>query len=272
MAMQYKLIALDIDGTLLNDDYELTERTVSTLRKVHEAGSRIVLCTGRAPASAVPIMETLGFEGVLISHNGAATVQTPGSRLLYEFAFPVEDVAALVRFCRDENVHFDMNTAWEMYVEKVGDVEAAMYEKYMAAPERVEDTLGISEPVVKFTMFGSEEVMDKVERNLGAMSLPASLQAIRSGVHFIDVMLKSVSKGRALQKLSELWDMEPASILAMGNYFNDIDMLRFAGLGIAMDNSPDEVKQAADAVTLSNNEEGVAEALLRYVLCSESVK
>lgn len=266
--MQYSLIALDVDGTLLNDNYELTERTVSTLRQVHEAGSRIVLCTGRSPESSVPIMEQLGFEGVLIAHNGAATVETPGSQLLHEFSFPIEDVAALVQYCRAEQVHFDMNTSWKMYVENVGDVEAAMYEKYMAAPEQVEDVLALSASIVKFTMFGSQEAMDRVEQNLASLGLPPSLHAIRSGVYFIDVMLKSVSKGRALSKLSELWGIEASSILAMGNYYNDIDMLRFAGLGIAMDNSPEEVKLAADAVTLSNNEEGVAEALMRYV-CSE---
>ncbi|MBP1154796.1 MULTISPECIES: Cof-type HAD-IIB family hydrolase [unclassified Paenibacillus] len=263
--MQYKLIALDVDGTLLNDDYELTERTVSTLRQVHEAGGRIVLCTGRAPASSVPIMEQLGFEGVLIAHNGAATVETPGSRLLHEFAFPIQDIAELVQYCRAEEVHFDMNTSWDMYVEKVGEAEAAMYEKYMAAPEQVEDVLAMSVSIVKFTMFGSEEAMDRVEQNLGSLHLPPTLHAIRSGVHFIDVMLNSVSKGRALSELSEMWGIEASSILAMGNYFNDIDMLRFAGLGIAMDNSPEEVKLAADTVTLSNNEEGVAEALMRYV-------
>ncbi|CRF28679.1 cof family hydrolase [Mycobacterium tuberculosis] len=263
--MQYKLIALDVDGTLLNDNYELTERTVSTLRRVHEAGSRIVLCTGRAPESSVPIMEQLGFEGVLIAHNGAATVEIPGSRLLNEFSFPIEDITGLIQYCRAEHVHFDLNTSWKMYVEHVGDVEATMYEKYMAAPEKVEDVLALSVSIVKFTMFGSQEAMDRVEQNLAAFGLSSSLHAIRSGVHFIDVMLKSASKGRALSKLSEMWGIEPSSILAMGNYYNDIDMLRFAGLGIAMGNSPEEVKLAADEVTLSNNEEGVAEALLRHV-------
>ncbi|ALS21040.1 MULTISPECIES: Cof-type HAD-IIB family hydrolase [Paenibacillus] len=266
--MQYQLIALDVDGTLLNDNYELTERTVSTLRRVHEAGSRIVLCTGRAPESSVPIMEQMGFEGVLIAHNGAATVETPGSRLLHEFSFPIGHIAGLVQYCRAEHVHFDLNTSWKMYVEHVGEAEAAMYEKYMAVPERVDDVLALTVPIVKFTMFGSQEAMDRVERQLASFDLPSSLQAIRSGAHFIDVMLKSVSKGRALSNLSGMWGIEPSSILAMGNYYNDIDMLRFAGLGIAMGNSPEEVKLAADEVALSNNEEGVAEALMRHV-CPE---
>ncbi|MFB0847488.1 Cof-type HAD-IIB family hydrolase [Paenibacillus oleatilyticus] len=270
--MNYRIIALDVDGTLLNDDYEVTDKTVEALRTAHEAGARIVLCTGRGPANAIPVLERLGLTGVLITHNGAATVETPGPKLLHQFGFEVQTIAELIRYCREQKVHFDVNTALDMYVEKVGEREAAMYEKYMVSPERVEDVLSMTVPLVKLTMFGSEEEMDAVERDLARVSLPPSVHALRSGVHFVDVMSKEVSKGRALQALAAQWEIAPEQIVAVGNYYNDIDMIRFAGLGIAMDNSPDAVKEAADAVTLSNNDDGVYEALRRYVLPSGELR
>ncbi|TVY08325.1 HAD family phosphatase [Paenibacillus cremeus] len=264
--MKYRLIALDVDGTLLNDDYELTAVTKQTLRQLQEAGVKIVLCTGRGPANAVPILEQLEMEGVLITHNGAATIETPGPKLLHQYSFTVDEVTAIVRHCREHQVHFDVCTALDMYVETVGEQEAKMYNKYMVSPEIVTDVLTMSEPIVKLTMFGSEQQMDEAERELARLTLPESLTWIRSGVYFIDVMSKAVSKGNALRALARQWQIEPEAIVAMGNYYNDVDMIRFAGLGIAMMNSPEEVKQAADFVTASNNEDGVHLALLKHVM------
>lgn len=86
--MNYRLIALDVDGTLLNDDHELTEQTIETIQEVHDQGAHIVLCTGRAPDSTLPILQQLGLEGTMITHNGAATVHADerGKSLINEFS------------------------------------------------------------------------------------------------------------------------------------------------------------------------------------------
>lgn len=95
---------------------------------------------------------------------------------------------------------------------------------------------------------------------------PQKLNMLRSGDFFIDLMHKDASKGAALQKLAEKRGIPAENVMAIGNYYNDLTMLTFAGLGVAMDNSPQEVKDAADAVTASNNEEGVKLALEKYCL------
>ncbi|WP_281886109.1 Cof-type HAD-IIB family hydrolase [Paenibacillus sp. YYML68] len=266
--MNYRLIALDVDGTLLNDEHELSEMTIRTLHAVHAAGLRIVLCTGRGPGNAIPIFEEIGLEGVLITHNGASTVQSPGAGVLHEYAFAMRELEAVVRYCRERGVHFDVNTSWKLYVEKVAAPVALMYEQFLIEPVQVDDVLAMSEPVVKFTMFGEAEQMDRVEADLRgeALELPNSFHYIRSGEQFIDMMLSTVSKGHALERLASSWGIEREQIIAMGNYYNDVDMLQFAGLGIAMDNSPEGVKAAADEVTLSNNEHGVHAALVKHVL------
>ncbi|WP_284640883.1 Cof-type HAD-IIB family hydrolase [Paenibacillus silviterrae] len=259
--MKYRIIALDIDGTLLNDQYEVTEATIRSIERIHRAGTQIVLCTGRSPENSIPIMNKLGLEGVLITHNGAVTVQTPGFQVLHQFSFPIGKVEPLIRFCREQEVHFDVNDAEHLYVERAGEEEAAMYEKYMVRPVVTADVLQLRQPMVKLTVFGSEERMDEVERQWLESGLPEGLVMIRSGIHFIDVMLEGVSKGTALEKLAEQLQVGREAILAMGNYYNDIDMIEFAGLGVAMDNSPDAVKEAADLVAPSNNEDGVSRIL-----------
>jgi len=108
------------------------------------------------------------------------------------------------------------------------------------------------------------ELIEATERELRASGMTDGLHLIRSGDHFIDIMHQDASKGSALLQFANSLGVKRERIMAIGNYFNDLEMIKLAGLGIAMDNSPREVKEAADGVTASNNEHGVAEALLKY--------
>lgn len=129
--MNYQLIALDVDGTLLNDQYRLTEPVKETIRKVHEAGCTIVLCTGRSPISSIPVMEELGLRGKLITHNGAATVSSEDRSVLYLFfPFDMEEILPMVEYCRKHEVHFDVNSAFTMYVESLQSGTKEMYDKF----------------------------------------------------------------------------------------------------------------------------------------------
>jgi Cof subfamily protein (haloacid dehalogenase superfamily) len=269
--MKYAMIALDVDGTLLNDSHELTELTKKAIYEAHHSGIHIVLCTGRGPSNAIPILEQLGLEGVLITHNGAATVQTPQLTVLSELGFSIEKMGDLMAYCRERSIHFDVHTAFEMFLDKLGEVEAAMYEKFGLIPVHVEDLLALRQPVVKFTMFGDVELMDVLERDLrlSLITLPEGIRFIRSGEHFIDVMHVEANKGTALELLARQWNIASDRIIAVGNYYNDIEMIQFAGLGIAMANSPEAVKEAADIVTLSNEEDGVYAALLELGLVQQ---
>jgi len=263
--MDYSMIALDVDGTLLNDDHELTEATKRAVRDAHAQGAKIVLCTGRGPANAIPVLEELGLDGVLITHNGAATVQVPGGRVLHEYGFEPQQVSGLISYCRESGIHFDVCTAYEMFAEAIGATAAAMYGKFMLMPHTIPDVLRLGQSIVKFTLFGTPEEMDKAEQDFARLQ-PEGLHALRSGDSFIDVMSTAASKGKAVQQLAEQWQVPRERIMAIGNYYNDVEMLQYAGLGIAMDNAPEAVKRAADAVTSSNNEDGVAAAFAKYGL------
>lgn len=260
--MKYKLVALDVDGTLLNDDHQVTEETKRTLLEVNAQGGRIVLCTGRGPLNTFPVLSSIGLDGTAITHNGAATVSPNDKAVLHEYSFTVDSLQPFIEYCRKYEVHMDACTAFEMYIEGWNEEDKQMYEKYMIRPLLIDNLMILTQPLVKFTVFGTMEVMDRVENDW--KDLGGTLRIIRSGDYFIDVMRADASKGSALKELSRLWGIKPNEVIAFGNYYNDIEMLEFAGLGIAMDNSPEEVKKRADTVTSSNNKNGVHQALRRY--------
>jgi Cof subfamily protein (haloacid dehalogenase superfamily) len=265
-ALTYQLIALDVDGTLLNDHYELTDRTKQIIRQAHDAGCRIVLCTGRGPASTIPILQELGLEGIVVTHNGAATVYTDANekKLLHQYSFSVNEIQPMLDYVHREHIHFDVSSPFDMYIERMGEYEEMMYKKFLIDPKLVEDVTSLTVPLVKFTLFSQPDVLDRVEREWADQQLFGHLRMIRSGDLFIDVMHASANKGNALKELAAQWQIDAKDVMAIGNYYNDLEMIQFAGLGLAVANSPEGVKAAADAVVPSNNEEGVYEAILRY--------
>jgi Cof subfamily protein (haloacid dehalogenase superfamily) len=265
--MKYKLIALDVDGTLINNLYEITAATRQTIREVHEQGAQIVLCTGRGPKSTLPLLEQLGLEGTVITHNGAVTVESQGSKLIHRFAFHMDQLKPFVDYCRHNHIHFDVNTAFEHYVEHLTDVERRMYEQYLINPVQVDDVMNIQEEVVKISIFAEGSVLDQLTLDWSMISHP-QLKIIRSGDYFVDVMHKDANKGNALQSLALSLGIKSEHILAIGNYYNDMEMLDFAGLGIVMDNSPEDMKRNAQAVTATNDAEGVHLALQQYCLAT----
>lgn len=265
--MTIKLIALDVDGTLLNDHHELTEMTQETLIRASRQGAEIVLCSGRGPANTIPFMEQMGLDGYVITHNGAVTAQVQTREVVHHFAMDGQGLEPFISYCRAQGVHFDINTAFGLYVDQPEGLELQvreMYQNFMAEPLKLPQWADMTEPLAKFTAFGPIEQMNAVQQEWSTWNLPYYMT--RSGDFFIDLMHPEASKGAALKRLAEAKGILPSEIMAVGNYYNDITMLTFAGKGVAMDNSPEEVKAAADEVTLSNNDQGVAHAIQKYVL------
>lgn len=262
LELAYDLIALDVDGTLLTDEHKLLKEVREAVREASEAGAQIVLCTGRGPMGALPVLEELDLSGVLITHNGAATVRSEDREVLFQYDIDKKDLTEFIAYCREQGIHYDLSTAFEMMVERVSDEARAMYAHHKVVPLETSFDQGLPDGLVKFTLFGTEEQMDKVQADWEGK--PTHLQLIRSGDLFIDIQNPDASKGAALRQLAAERGIDREKILAIGNYYNDISMLEFAGLGIAMSNSPDAVKDAADLVAGSNNESGVAAAIREY--------
>ncbi|MFP4978846.1 Cof-type HAD-IIB family hydrolase [Paenibacillus sp. CN-4] len=265
--MRFKLIALDVDGTLLNDDHQLSRENMEAIREVTKAGGQIVLCTGRSPQNSIPFMEEMGLTGYVLAHNGAATVRVEDRKVLHQFDLDPRGLDPYMSYCREHGIHFDINTAFGMFVDNVENLteEAKqMYNHFRIIPAALPAWEEFAEPVVKLTAFGTAEALNEAEREWRTW-IPA-YNIVRSGEFFVDFMHTDASKGNALKHLAEQLGVAREEVLAAGNYYNDISMLTYAGLGVAMDNSPLEVKAAADAVTVTNNEHGVAKTLREYCL------
>ncbi|MBN3522762.1 Cof-type HAD-IIB family hydrolase [Paenibacillus apiarius] len=265
--MNYRIVALDMDGTLLHDDHSLSAKNADTIREVASQGIEIVLCTGRSPISTLPYLDELGMEGIVITHNGAATVASKGRRVLHQFEIEPMGLEPYIRYCREHGVHFDINTAFDLYVDKLEGLTPEMHDLYgqfLIKPKQFPGWEGLKDVPLKLTMSGLKDQMDEVEKELKLWKHEHNF--IRSGDYFIDIMHRDATKGSALRELADMRGIPREQVLAIGNYFNDMTMIQFAGMGIAMDNSPLEVKAAAQDVTLSNNEDGVHEALRKHCL------
>ncbi|WEK55439.1 MAG: Cof-type HAD-IIB family hydrolase [Candidatus Cohnella colombiensis] len=262
--MSFRLIALDVDGTLINDQHEVTPRVRDAVRAAAAQGVEIVLCTGRGSTSALPVLAELGLEGTMITHNGASIVDSATKAILAETEIPAALARRYVDFAKARGIHYDMNTAFELYVETMEDHVALMYESMFALPIARSEAEGFPEGMVKMSLFADKESLDQLEEAWGDWQ--HDLQTVRSGDYFIDVQHPNASKGAALEQLATLRGISRDQILAIGNYYNDVGMLTFAGWGVAMDNSPEDVKALADEVTVSNNEDGVALIIEERVL------
>ncbi|TVX92600.1 Cof-type HAD-IIB family hydrolase [Paenibacillus agilis] len=262
-----KMIALDMDGTLLHDDHSLSEMNANTIREVAAQGVEIVLCTGRSPVSTLPYLDKLGLEGVVITHNGAATVASKDKSMLHQFELSQMDLEPYLTYCNEEKVHYDINTAFDLYVNQVDLLSADWlntYKQFLIEPKNFPGWDNLASPVLKLTMSGYKEDIDRVQQALSLWD--HKVQFIRSGDFFIDIMHKEATKGNALKQLTQLRGISSDNVMAVGNYYNDMTMIQFAGIGVAMDNSPIDVKAAADEVTLSNNDDGVHAVLKKYFL------
>lgn len=256
--MSCKMVALDIDGTLLTDDHELTPRVRQAV-KAAAVSAEIVLCTGRGSASALAVLAELGLSGAVITHNGASIVDGDTREIVQESPLGADEIGRYVAACREKGVHYDLNTAFDTYVEQLGEQAEEMYARLLAKPILRSRSERLPERILKISIFAPQSDLDELESHWRAWK--SELQAIRSGDYFIDLQHRDASKGTALAQWAERRGVRREEVLAIGNYYNDIGMLQYAGIGIAMANAPDKVKAAADRITASNNEDGVALAL-----------
>jgi Cof subfamily protein (haloacid dehalogenase superfamily) len=262
--MTYRLIALDVDGTLMNDKHELSPRVRRAVRAASEQGAEIVLCTGRGPTSTFPVLEALGLKGTLITHNGASVLDSETRKVIAETAMSPGPARKYTSLFRERGIHFDMNTTFELYVEKIDDHLASIYKRMSIEPIVRGENEAFPEGLVKISAYAPKNRLDELESYWADWK--HELQTVRSGDFFIDIQHPLATKGKALEQLAAIRGVPREQILAIGNYFNDIGMLVYAGMGVAMGNSPEGVKEVADEVTATNNEDGVALVLESRVL------
>jgi len=261
--MQIQMIALDVDGTLIDDHFQIQPKTKEILKQAYQDGIVIALCTGRSPDSTLPLMEELGAEGPIAVHNGALCLHSKTKQIYGQVGFRIEELAPLIEYCRNRKIHMDINTAFDLYVEQISPEVEELYQHFYINPIKIANVMEIEDEVVKMSMLAKEEVIESCIIEI--QQLFPQYHAIRSGETYIDVIHPRANKGYGMAIVADKLGIPLQNVIAFGNYYNDLELLQEVGLGIAMENSPDEVKRAAKAVTRSNNDEGIYYALKKYL-------
>ena len=266
--MKYKLLVLDIDGTLTNEKKEITRHTKQTILRMQKAGVKVVLASGRPAYGVVPTARELELEqygGFILSYNGGRIVDCSTGRTIYEKTIPhklmggiygqVHDLdAALMTYEGDRIITEkpqDAYVAKESFINKMKVKGVGNFLDY------------VTFPVVKCLVAADGGYLEAVEDKLKGY-FGSQLSIFRSEPYFLEIMPKDIDKASSLERLQ--LGLERAEIAACGDGLNDISMIQYAGLGIAMANAQEAVKRVCDFVTKSNEEEGVAYAIDRFIL------
>jgi Cof subfamily protein (haloacid dehalogenase superfamily) len=272
-----RLIATDIDGTLLNPQFQISENDLSALRRAHTAGIEVVLVTGRRHTFALPIAQQLGFDLWLISSNGAVTRSLSGEtfhRDLMPREICRELCGAMQEFRGNTVLTFDKETKGAIVLEHLDDLNASIrrwLEKNMAYIEFVvpiENAL-MTDPVQ--TMFcGSMARMSEALRMLEASGMDGRITVLRTeyperDLSMIDVLNAGCSKGHALERWAAHRGFRREQVMAIGDNHNDVEMLEFAGHPVIMGNACEELRGRGWSVTLGNDRCGVAAAVAEVV-------
>ena len=269
-----RLIAVDIDGTLLDPHFQVSPRNVAALRTAHEAGIQIMLATGRRHDYALPVAHELAFPVWLISSNGAMIRSSEG-KTFYADRLPRASAIKLIRhmdaFRGNAVLTFDRPGHDALILERVEELNQSISRwiqnnsAYIRYVSPLEDALQAEDPIQ--AMFcGPVARMAGAQSRLAEAEFLQEITILRTqydhrDLCILDILNRDCTKGHALRRWAEEHAIGRQEIMAIGDNFNDLEMLEFAGLPVIMSNASEELKQNGWKVTASNAESGVALAL-----------
>ncbi|ADL04149.1 Cof-type HAD-IIB family hydrolase [Lacrimispora saccharolytica] len=268
--MDYRMIVLDLDGTLTNRNKEITPRTKEALFELKRQGGIIVLASGRPTYGVMPLARELELHesgGYILSFNGGRIIDCKTGETVFAKELPVSSNARIIRMAEDHGVNIltyenDLivtPNARDEYVEK----EAAINKLEVKEVEDMEAYVQF--PVVKFLMLEEGDFLAMVEPKVKA-ALGRDYSVYRSEPYFLEILPKGIDKAASLERLLLRLGMKRDDMIACGDGYNDLSMIQYAGLGVAMENAVLPVKTAADYVTCSNNHDGVAHVVEKFML------
>ena len=267
------MLAVDIDGTLLGSDFHISPVDIEALRRAHENGAEVLLVTGRRHTFAMPMAQQLGFDLWLISSNGAITRSIHGENF-HRDLLPVEACRQLCGAMRDFRgntvITFDKESKGALVLERMDELTISIQRwleknmQYIDFVIPIEDAL-VADPVQ--AMFcGTIARMQAALRCLDASELGEHITISRTeyplrDLTIVDVLNRDCSKGHALERWARHRGIPREQVMAVGDNYNDVEMLAFAGQPFIMGNASEDLKARGWPVTLSNDENGVAAAI-----------
>ena len=263
--MSIKLVAIDLDDTLLDSGLKIADNCLQAIAQLQQKGILVTLATGRMYPSALPYARQLKVDVPLITYQGALVKNSLSEEILYFHPLPSQPATEVINFFRQAGVHYH---SYQICMESLTP-EGRYYESISGIkPVLVDDLLSICSSGKAMKIMGvtrNEELLLSMEQQLKDR-YGVSLNITRSKPFFLEVMAREANKADALRVVAAHYQVERHEVMAIGDSYNDIEMIEWAGVGVAMGNAWEAVKEVADFVTCSNDEEGVAEALRKYIL------
>jgi len=270
-------LALDIDGTLTDPNFQVPARNIAALRAAHESGIEIILATGRRHDYALPIARELGFPVWLISSNGAL-IRSSDSETFFTDRLPARTALELIQYMDEFRAHavltFDrpFNTPCNdsLVLECADELNNTVSRwlevnrPYIKFVSPLEDAL--TEDPLQAMYCGRVAAMERLQKRLGQAGFLDKITVLRTqydhrDLCILDILNRECSKGHALKRWAEQRGLSRDQIMAIGDNHNDLEMLEFAGVAVVMENASNELKQNGWKVTGSNAESGVAQAV-----------
>jgi Cof subfamily protein (haloacid dehalogenase superfamily) len=268
-----RLLAVDIDGTLLNSQFHIAEADLRALRRAHESGIEVILVTGRRHTFALPMARQLGFDLWLISSNGAITRSLSGETF-HRDLLPVDTCRQLSSEMRGFRgnmvITFDKESKGALVLERMDELTTSIQKwleknmQYIQFVVPIEDAL-VADPVQ--AMFcGTIERMRELLHLLASSAMRERITVLRTeyplrDLTIVDILNRDCSKGHALERWATYRSIPREQVMAIGDNYNDVEMLAFAGMPFIMENACAELKANGWRVTASNDECGVAAAV-----------
>src|SRR5574344_435323 len=263
---KYKLIAVDLDGTLVRSDQTISPRTLEMLKYAQSQGVKVMIASGRPTCGTIHVAEELELEkygGYVMSFNGGEICDWATKEVLYKEILNTE----VIPFLYEEAKNHDMHIITYMGREVVIEVEDNEYVRYSSMRNRMpirkaDDVLKAieGESIVKCMVVGEPDPLRELESELQVV-LEGKAGVFRSEPFFLEIVPLGIDKAKGLKVLLERMGIEREEVIAFGDGYNDVTMIEFAGTGVAMGNATEEIKNAADMVTRSNNDDGIVFAL-----------
>ncbi len=267
--MRYRLLALDLDGTIIGRDLAIPRGTVEAIGAFQAQGGRVTIATGRTVRTTAPFADMLGVDGPLICYQGALIQDHQSGEVFFHDPVPPQLASEAVRVLLDDHVYVHAYINDELYVPWIGD-EVDLYQTFSPLKLKVHAVddlaaLVAERPPTKLLFIADE---DKV--GLRLMGLQAHftdrLHVVRSHAHFGELTAMGCTKGRALAQLASSLNIPQSEVAAIGDHQNDVEMVAWAGLGLAVRTGHPELLQRAQALIDGPEHAGLAAAIQQYLL------
>ena len=266
----YEIIVLDLDGTLTNRDKVITPKTKKALMEIQERGKKIVLASGRPTDGVMPLARELKLEkygSYILSFNGGMITNCRTGEAVFSRLLPVEANAKIIGLSEEERVTILTYDGHTLITNDAESPYSKLENKINSMEVRQIDDLKsyVTYPVPKFLMMDDGDYLAMVEPRVKA-AMGKNFSIYRSEPFFLEILPRGIDKAQSLARLLEILGLDKERMIACGDGYNDLTMIKFAGLGVAMENAVLPVRKAADYITMSNNDDGIAHVVEKFML------